>query len=116
MSNAIFHVNRAKTEMRHFCLKRYKTRYTLAKRDRIKGSRCGRHPERDQNEIGARYKFASFEAIKGQDEEAVQDTLGFSYLNARRPETPQKRDARLKHAICMNFQGESRTRSLKAPL
>ena len=30
-----FYANKAKTEMRHFCLKRYKTRYTPVKRDRF---------------------------------------------------------------------------------
>ena len=41
----------ASEEMRHFCLKHYKTRCTLAKRDRIKNPRHGQHPERDQNEM-----------------------------------------------------------------
>ena len=43
---------------RHFCLKRYKTRHTPEKRDRIKNPRHGQHPERDQNEIGTRYEVA----------------------------------------------------------
>ena len=47
-----FFANKAKTEMRHFCLKHYKTRCTPVKRDRIKNLRHGQHPERDQNEIG----------------------------------------------------------------
>ena len=53
-----FYANKAKTEMRHFCLKHYKTRYTPAKRDRIKTPMHGQHPERDQNEIGTRCEFA----------------------------------------------------------
>ena len=57
MSNGIFMRTR-QTQVRHFCLKRYKTRYTPVKRDRIKNPRRGQHPERDQNEIGARFKFA----------------------------------------------------------
>ena len=49
--------NKAKTFRRHFCLRHYKTRCTPEKRDRIKNPRRGQHPERDQNEIGTRYKF-----------------------------------------------------------
>ena len=45
-----------------------------------------------QNEIRTRYKFAWFEAIKGQDREAFQDTLGFSLLERQCPETPQKNE------------------------
>ena len=73
-----FYANNAKTEMRHFCLKSYKTRYTSAKRDTIKNPQHGQDPEREQNEIGTR--FAYFEAMKGQDTAAFQDTLGFSLL------------------------------------
>ena len=42
-----FLCEQAQTEMRHFCLKRYKTRYTPVKRDRITNPRHGQHPERD---------------------------------------------------------------------
>ena len=63
------------------------------KRDRIKNPRHGLHPERDQNETGTRYTFASFEAMKGQDRAAFQYALGFSLLER------QKRDARLKNEI-----------------
>ena len=62
-----FFANKAKTGMRHFCLKPYKRRYTPVKRDRfLKSPRNGQHPERDQNEIGTRYEFVSFEPIEGQ--------------------------------------------------
>ena len=81
MSNGFFFfANKVKTEMRHIRLKRYKTRCTPVKRDRFKNPRHGEHPERDQNEIGTRYKFAFFEAMKGQDRVAFQYTLGFSLL------------------------------------
>ena len=36
-----FYANKAKPEMRHFSLKRYKTRYTPVKRDRLKSPRNG---------------------------------------------------------------------------
>ena len=76
-----FYANKAKTEMRHFCLKHDKTRYTPVKQDRfLKSPRNGQHPERDQNEIGTRYEFAYFEAIEGQDRVALKDAPGFSLL------------------------------------
>ena len=50
-----FYANKAKTETRHFNLKRYKTRYTPVKRDRFKNPRHGQHPERDQNKIRTSY-------------------------------------------------------------
>ena len=49
------YANKAKTEMCYFCLKHYKTRYTPEKRDRFLKNPSS---ERDQNEIGTRYKFA----------------------------------------------------------
>ena len=73
-------------------------RYTLAKPDRINNPRNGQHPERDQNEIGTRYEFAYFEAIKGQDRVAPQYTLGFLVgapdllKNLKTRYTPEKRD------------------------
>ena len=45
------YAKKARTEMRNFCLKHYKMRFKLVKRDRIKNPRHGQHPERDQNEI-----------------------------------------------------------------
>ena len=45
-----FYANKAKTEMRHFCLKRYRTRCMPVKRERTKYPRHGQHPERDRNE------------------------------------------------------------------
>ena len=53
-----FNRTRQKHSGAHFCLKRYKTRCTPEKRDRIKNPRHGQHPERDQNEIGTRYEVA----------------------------------------------------------
>ena len=35
MSKGIFYANKAKTGVRHFCLKHYKTRHTLVKRDSV---------------------------------------------------------------------------------
>ena len=55
-----FYANRA-TEMRHFCLKRDKNEIHTCKTKRRwvpKSPRNGQHPERDQNEVGQRYKFA----------------------------------------------------------
>ena len=47
-----FYANKAKTAVRHFCLKRYKTRCTPVKRDRFpKSPRNSQHPERHQNEL-----------------------------------------------------------------
>ena len=96
--------HRSSYEQRHFyfCLKHYKTRCTPEKLDRIKNPRHGQHPERDQNEIGTRYEFAYFEAIKGQDRVACQYRLGFSLLEGHL-ETPIKRDARLKNEIGRNL-------------
>ena len=83
------HANKAKTEVRDSCRKHYKTRYAPVKR----GPKNGQHPERDQNEIGTRYKFASFEAIEGQDRVAAQDATG----------TPQKTRYTPENKIGMNF-------------
>ena len=47
MSNGLFYANKAKTGVRHFCLKH---RF-------LKSPRNGQHPERDQSEIGTRYEF-----------------------------------------------------------
>ena len=41
--------------------------------------------------------------MKGQDRLAFEYSLDFPYWNAMCPETPQKRDARLKSEIGMNF-------------
>ena len=49
-----FYVNKAKTGVRHFCLKGYKTRCTPIKRERIVNPRNGQPPERDRNEIQIR--------------------------------------------------------------
>ena len=94
---------KAKTFRRHFCRKHHKTRCTPEKRDQIKNPRHGHHPERDQNEIGTRYKFVQLEAIKGQDRVACQYTLGFSLFEAKCPETPIKRDTHLKNEISRNL-------------
>ena len=56
-----------------------------------------------QNEIGTRYEVTYFEAIKGQDRVACQYALGFSLLEAKCPETPIKRDTRLKNEIGRNL-------------
>ena len=77
----------------------YKTIYTPEKRDRIENPRHGQHPERDQNEI----RSCILEARKGQDRVACQYTLGFSLLEAKCPETPKKRDTRLKNEIGRNL-------------
>ena len=51
-----FFAKKAKTEMRHFCIKHYKTRYTPEKRDRIKIQGM----VSIQNEIGTRYECPQF--------------------------------------------------------
>ena len=52
------------------------------------------------------------EASKGQDREALQDTLGFPLLESQCPETPKKRDTRLKNEIGMNLpKGPFRTKN-----
>ena len=52
-----FLIEQGKNIQAPLCPKHYKTRCTPEKRDRIKNPRHGQHPERDQNEIGTRYKF-----------------------------------------------------------
>ena len=91
--------------MRHFCLQRYKTRYTPAKRDRIKYPSHCQHPERDQNVIGTRYEFAQFEAMKGQDRVAFHHTLGFVLIAATgiMKHLKNERHARLKNEIGMTL-------------
>ena len=102
MSNSIL-MREGKNRSAPLCLKHYKTRYMPVKRDRIKIPRNAQHPERDQNEIGTRYEFAYFEAIKGQGRVALQYALGFLCWSARCPEKPHKRDTRLKTEIGMNL-------------
>ena len=47
-----FYANKANTGVHHFCMKHYKTRCSLVKRDRLlKSPRNSQHPERDRNEI-----------------------------------------------------------------
>ena len=41
--------------------------------------------------------------LRNKTGEAFQDTLGFLYWSARRPETPQKQDTRPKNEISMNL-------------
>ena len=61
------------------------------------------HPERDQNEIGTRYKFAYFEAVEGQDRVARQFLRGFSVLECQVSRNTSKQDTLLKNKIGMNF-------------
>ena len=68
----------------------------LFPRDRIKNPSYGQHPERDQNEIGTRDEYASFEAMKGQDRVAFQYTLWFSLLERPASWSTSKQDTRLK--------------------
>ena len=93
--------------MRRYCLKHLKNKIHACKtRQDIKSkawSASRTRSERDQNEIGTRYKFAQFETIKGQDSVAFQYTLRFPYWGVKPLETPQTGDTRLKNEIGMNF-------------
>ena len=89
---------------RKFCLKLYKTRYTPRKRDRIKNQRHGQHPERDQKEIGTKYKFAYIWGHEGtQDRVACQYTLGFSLLEHQVPWNTSKTRYTPENEMGMNF-------------
>ena len=92
-----FFANKAKTEMHHFSLKHYKTRYTPAKRDKIKNPRHGQHPERDRNEV----RMCIIWGHWGTRQAGIH--WDFPYWSTRCPETPQKRDTRPKDEIGMNF-------------
>ena len=79
------------------------------KRDRKRPAKKSKESsalERVRNEIRTRYQIAYFEAMKEQGRVAFQHALGFPYWSARCPETPQKRDTRLKNEIGMNFSNQ----------
>ena len=87
-------------------LKRYKTRYTPAKRDRklrllwfLENPKNGQHPERDQIEIGRDTDWNNSRPTKDKTRLACQKTPGFSLLEchvswntSKTRYTPEKRD------------------------